>query len=222
MQKFDRNSPEKAKLRIICSLFFIFLNFHFIICCTYVSVFCRFLAMHANRLWRNQWSNISSYFSNQVAGLTRKVHLKSETWQVLRQFEMNLVNGIWWGLKRFQQLSEGVACCMFVDSFFATHHSAASFTFSFCFCFSFAISLHETLHICFAERALCVFFFFITTPLTRPGCGATWPAASFVCPPLPFTFPHSRCNFSFSSLCAVVVDVVVAGIWGTGGVAGTP
>lgn len=50
---------------------------------------------------------------------------------------------------------------MFVDSFFATHYSAASFTFSFCFCFSFAISLHETLHICFAERALCVCFFFL-------------------------------------------------------------
>lgn len=62
--------------------------------------------------------NLSSYFSNQVTGL--KVHLKSETWQVLRQFSINLVNGIWWGLKRFQQLSEGVACCMFVDSFFAT------------------------------------------------------------------------------------------------------
>lgn len=124
--------------------------------------------LHANRLWRNQWSNLSSLFSNQVAGLTRKVHLKSETWQVLRQFEMNLVNGIWWGLKRFQQLSEGVACCMFVDSFFATHHSAASFTFSFCFCFSFAISLHETLHICFAERALCVCFFFFYYDATYP------------------------------------------------------
>lgn len=38
---------------------------------------------------------------------------------------------------------------------FLCHYSAASCT--LCFCFSFAISLHETLHICFVESALCVF-----------------------------------------------------------------
>lgn len=127
----------------------------------------QFMGMHANRLWRNQWSNLSSYFSNQVAGLTRKVHLKSETWQVLRQFEMNLVNGIWWGLKRFQ-LSEGVACCMFVDSFFATHHSATTyfqFLFLFFFCYFFA---RNVAYLFCGESSLCVCFFFYSD--------ATYPA----------------------------------------------